>query len=444
MAFGKGMASAYYRIRRWIGLPPIAPERQEREILLHPENDWRESLQREDEKRLRGVAVCLLGGLVLAVFAGTCNKKGMDPVISRPEVGEEEEEAGLVITYDGDTYEIPLTVESRRYTDAEWVSAREAAWEYLQNDSLGNNTDWSHIREDLNLPESTPQPGISVTWDTSDPELIDYNGRVTLPRDKKTEVILTAVLQCEERSWEGRITAILCPGEDPDRNSVWNRLSEQISLSAKKREDPEIDLPEEVDGIPVLYQEENSFPPLILVVCGCLVGTALWLLPEQRKKEEEKQREKELMLSYPELVAGLTVLMGAGLTVRGAWERMVMNYRRSLLSGRKKRAVYEEMSYAWNSLGQGTSEEEVYREFGKRCRLPSYLRLANLLESNLRKGSRGLLPLMKEESEQALEERLRTAKKLGEEASSKLLLPMMLLFSLVLVILMIPAMLSFG
>ena len=150
------------------------------------------------------------------------------------------------------------------------------------------------------------------------------------------------------------------------------------------------------------------------------------------------------MLAYPELASSLVVLMGAGLSIRGAWESMVMSYRRSLLNGKKKHAMYEEMSYAWNALNRGESEEKVYTEFGRRCGLPAYLRLGSLLESNRKKGSRGLIPLLKEEADQATEERLRTARRLGEEASSKLLLPMVLLFSLILVILMIPAMLSFG
>ena len=174
-----------------------------------------------------------------------------------------------------------------------------------------------------------------------------------------------------------------------------------------------------------------------------LAAAALWFLPEQRRQEAEKERRKQLEAAYPELISSLTVLMGAGLPIRAAWERIVLNYRRRLLNGGEKHPLYEEMSLAVNSLGQGSLEEEVYIRFGRRCGLQPYLRLGSLLESNLKKGSKGLLPLLKAEAENALEERLRGARKQGEEISSRLLLPMLLLFSLVMVILMVPAFLSF-
>ena len=120
-----------------------------------------------------------------------------------------------------------------------------------------------------------------------------------------------------------------------------------------------------------------------------------------------------------------------------------MQYRRSRRAGGEKRILYEEMLLSWNALSQGAHEERIYAEFGRRCGLQSYLRLGSLLESNIRKGSRGLLPLLRQEAEQALEERLRMARKQGEETSSRMLLPMLMLFALVLVILMAPAMMSF-
>ena len=51
--------------------------------------------------------------------------------------------------------------------------------------------------------------------------------------------------------------------------------------------------------------------------------------------------------------------------------------------------------------------------------------------------------LLLEEAKEAMEERRQLAKKMGEEAGTKLLFPMILMLLVVLVILIVPAMMSF-
>lgn len=76
-------------------------------------------------------------------------------------------------------------------------------------------------------------------------------------------------------------------------------------------------------------------------------------------------------------------------------------------------------------------------------RKSSLLKFGSLLSQNLKKGSRGLVELLEQEAENGMEERKSLARKLGEEAGTKLLLPMLLMLILVIVILMVPAILSF-
>ena len=90
----------------------------------------------------------------------------------------------------------------------------------------------------------------------------------------------------------------------------------------------------------------------------------------------------------------------------------------------------------------GIAELEAYERFGKRCKVNVYMKFSMLLAQNLRKGSKGLAELLKMESIQALEQRKSYAKRRGEEASTKLMLPMFAMFAVVLVIIMIPAFLS--
>jgi hypothetical protein len=67
-----------------------------------------------------------------------------------------------------------------------------------------------------------------------------------------------------------------------------------------------------------------------------------------------------------------------------------------------------------------------------------------LLEQNVTKGSKGMVSLLEQEERNAMNERINLAKKRGEEAGTKLLGPMILLLLIVMLMIMIPAFLSFA
>ena len=147
------------------------------------------------------------------------------------------------------------------------------------------------------------------------------------------------------------------------------------------------------------------------------------------------------MLDYPEIVNKLALYMGAGMTIRNAFLKMGEDYRKQ--ERRKKRYVYEEILIACYELQGGRLETEAYDHFGRRCQVQAYLKLSALLAQNLRKGSNDLLQMLRQEADSAFAQRKSLAKKLGEEAGTKLLLPMMMMLCIVMVIIIIPAYFSF-
>ena len=106
------------------------------------------------------------------------------------------------------------------------------------------------------------------------------------------------------------------------------------------------------------------------------------------------------------------------------------------------RAAYEEMRTTYHEMQSGIPEAEAYERFGRRCGVALYMKLGALLSQNLRKGSKGLSQLLKLESIQAMENRKSRAKRMGEEASTKLLLPMFAMLAVVMILVIVPAFLS--
>jgi hypothetical protein len=71
------------------------------------------------------------------------------------------------------------------------------------------------------------------------------------------------------------------------------------------------------------------------------------------------------------------------------------------------------------------------------------MKFGSLISQNLKKGNKGLSELLGKEAREAFEERKEIAKRLGEEAGTKLLAPMMIMLLIVFMIILIPAFLSF-
>ena len=146
-------------------------------------------------------------------------------------------------------------------------------------------------------------------------------------------------------------------------------------------------------------------------------------------------------MDYPEIVNKLALYMGAGMTIRNAFIKMGEDYKK--YRKERRRYVYEEILITCNELQSGRSEMDAYDHFGKRCQDSVYMKLCTLLTQNIRKGSNDLLHMLRQEADNAFAERKSLAKKLGEEAGTKLLFPMIMMLCIVMVIIMIPAYFSF-
>lgn len=436
------LTSLYYRLRRRLGLAEIDPERRRKQKLLYPEKDADAAIMEEDEKRLRLGLLCVLGAAGLAVLS-VWNQGAVtgSMILERPGYGEDTREISLNLEYDDNSWQIPLEIPGLVYTEEEWEQYRQEAWERVRQTALAGNEDWNHILTDLDFSEETGIPGITVEWNTGDPELISYTGEVgdLTEAEESRKVLLEATFRCGDREWTQELTAVVMPPSLSEEEYLYMELKSYLQSEVDGGNEADVELPDSFREKAILYLKEAPVSPWLLLALGGMSAAAFWILPEQRRRENEKKRTRELAMSYPELVSSLTVLMGAGLTVRGAWEKITDGYRESRARDGRRQVLYEEMLITWNSLGQGVYEEAAYVAFGRRCGLKPYLRLGSLLETNLKKGNRGLIPLLKEEAESAMEERLQLAKRLGEETSTRLLLPMLLLFALVLAILIIPA-----
>ena len=149
-------------------------------------------------------------------------------------------------------------------------------------------------------------------------------------------------------------------------------------------------------------------------------------------------------IDYPQIINKFNLYIRAGMTIRRAWFCIAQDYEKKRGQNHRgiKRKAYEEMVNTMNQIRGGIPEGEAYENYGTRCSVSIYRKFGTLLSQNLRKGSKGLTELLGREAEEAFEERKNLAKKLGEEAGTKLVIPLFLMLIIVFAIVIVPAFFS--
>ena len=337
---------------------------------------------------------------------------------------------------------VKLPVSHRSYSDEEIDEVFEKCMKVLESAILGKNPSLQEVSDDLNLINSIKEYGISVEWISETPELIDSMGTVNNENLKEAkDAVLKVFLTDRKREAQYLINVRVIPKNyTKEELSIKKFMSKLEAIDKENISKEGYTLPDSFEGKKLSYRQEESKDIHIIWIMGIVIAILLYVKDMMALKDKREYKAREMLLDYPEIVSKLMVFIGAGLSVRSAWERIVIDYE-NLAGG--KRFAYEEMSSSLTKLKTGVHESRVYKDFGRNCAIKQYMKLASLLDQNRKSGVNNLRQILSVEMASAWEERINIARRQGEEASTKLLLPLLMLLIVVLIIIMLPAMMAF-
>lgn len=364
----------------------------------------------------------------------------------RKEHGEGAQVEELRVSIGGDEQmDIQIEVQERAYTKEELQEVFEESLDRLDTLILGENESLDRVEKPLRLIESIPNTGIKVTWELDRYDVMNIDGGLQAEQIdiEGTLVQLRAVLSYGEQEVAQVLHAILYPPKSDERAMQELALKKEIEeMNNSTKESEEFLLPKTIQGQPIQWKRQESSNAYLILLFGGVGAVYILLHEKEKQKKKQRERAEQMLVDYPEILNQFALLLGAGISVKNVWYRIVQQYQE-----RKQekgiRYAYEEMSYTYRELQSRVMETECYEKFGKRCQVQQYVKLGTILSQNLRKGSAGLTKLLTLEAKIAFEERKHRAKRLGEEAGTKLLLPMFLMLLIVLLIVIIPAFFSF-
>lgn len=339
---------------------------------------------------------------------------------------------------------VEVEISGRAYTQEELGAVLDEAEEELAGLVLGENDSADEVRSPLNLITEVPGTGIAVSWEMDRYDVIDLQGNIQGENltEEGVMVRLTAALTYEDIQRYCEFYVHVFPPEISGKEKLLNalRAETQASDEATKTEEY-IVLPEQIGREKVEWSFGTDQRAYAVLILGIGMSCMLVVSDGQKKKEEEKRMTRQMKIDYPQIINKFNLYIRAGMTVRRAWFLIVHDYEKRN-SGKVRRKAYEEMAAAMHQIRGGLPEGECYENYGIRCKELSYRKFGMMLSQNLRKGSRGLTDLLAREAEEAFEDRKKLAKKLGEEAGTKLMIPMFLMLIIVFAIVIVPALFS--
>ena len=322
---------------------------------------------------------------------------------------------------------------------------KEEAEHYFSEAITCITEDFQKVEERLPLSKSYVNGKVNAEWDFGTVDCIEKDGTILqheLPEDNLL-VNVQVFLSCG--AYEQIYTFPIEIKKKPlsKQEHLLQAVEEWMDMQMMQEGSSQIQLPTEVEGVSLKWSEKRES---VAIKVLCLEGIAmlfLWWGEKQQVKQEEQKRVRALELEYANLIYQLSMLLEAGMTIRQAWGKIAAQYERTKnVHPEKQNSLYEQIVAMNRRLEEGENERVVYQKFADKLQIRCYYQLMRTLCNHLEKGSKDLCKQLEEECRRAYEEKILIMKKMGEEASTKMLVPLMGMMFLVLAIVLLPAILG--
>ncbi len=353
--------------------------------------------------------------------------------------GEDSQQITLEVQMDGsDKTSVVYELNPKCYTPEkirEYVDQFRSQGETL---ILGENEDFMHVHTNLCLKEFYEDYPMQFSWESSDYGRIAQDGSVENENLKSAQtVLLTAEMRYEEQVYKQEYVVCVVP-----KVLTKSMRQKEAILSVLRQADEDqkfaqqFRLPEKILGENVRYEFPQDYTPALMFAVLPVILVIVYKAKDRDLEKELERRKQRLSYGYPEFVSKVQLLLGAGISLRNVLIRLSED---SSLG----EELQGEMQIIVRDLRNGILLRDALDRFGKRTANPLYIKFSALMIQNMKKGTEDLLLQLSGEASEAFSLRKIQARQLGEEAGTKLLLPMVMMLAVVMATLMIPAFMSF-
>ena len=307
-----------------------------------------------------------------------------------------------------------IQVAPRQLSENESQELYETFAQELPSLVLGDNSSLEQVSEDLILMEEYEGYPFVVEWSTDRPDILSSFGNL-YSCEEETGVVLTAAVTYADREWEEKIEIYVIPPLLSAGEMAYQEMEELLlAAEQKSRLEAEWKLPDNWRGNSLKWKQVKKDYGFPLWITAVITAVSVYFMADRDLHEKTESRKRQMQKEYPDIVYRLVLYLGAGMTVRGAFQKIAGEYDKKGRAEKQMQPAYEEMLYTCRELKAGVSEGAAYEHFGKRSGLQEYVRLSTLLMQNLKKGNSMLLARLQEEAARTYGEQMQNGRRLGE------------------------------
>lgn len=386
----------------------------------------------EKKKRTILLVVIVMTSILLFLCSGKEERKLSSYVLKKGEPGEGVKEYNFRAQIEDLSIEnLEIEVPEREFSREELEKLSKDCREKVIRTMLSDNTELTDITKDLTFFETLDDYPFSFAFMTDVPDKVSGTGTLLTTESFTATIYVKCIYENYSDSFSVKVR--VKPGEEVKRRIYSQRITEGTLSDSEK---DFLLIPKEIEGKKVEYLTigEKRDPAFLLLGFVACIGV---FAGEKVEKQKEKRRIKEeILCEYPVVLQKMSMYLSSGMNIKGIWQAV---YEEGIKKKGKESPFYKQMGISINEQKSGVSEGLTYTRFGERTEIMEIIRFTALLSQNLKKGSSKLKDLLDEESGKAFMEKKQRAVKKGEEAGTKLLIPMMVLLIDVLIMIMVPA-----
>lgn len=340
----------------------------------------------------------------------------------------------------GNDKTVNVQVAKKEKTEAEIRKSLKKSEKKIIETILGENVTLEHVDRPLHLIRSIGKENIFIRWESSREEILNNKGEISDSVSGEGEIVqLTAELMLEDVSEELTFSVHVFP--EKKKQNMQSKV--QMHIDQNNQYQSKVTLPEKIDGKTVTFHKKASEYAGYIFFIGTVAAIFIFFLKDRDIYKMVATRKQQLIRDYPDIISKILLYYGTGLSIKSVVERIIKDYRRQKKHGLKEmHYAYEELEIAFHKMNSGIALDRAMIEFGNRCGEHCYIKMANIITQNLKRGTKELTEILKNEAENAIREKRNTKLKEGGEISTKLLGPMVLMLIICMGIILIPALMS--
>ena len=183
-------------------------------------------------------------------------------------------------------------------------------------------------------------------------------------------------------------------------------------------------------SLPLALSSGNTLGLSIFICLGVLISSLI--VPDILVANKLKKLQRTYNLEIPDFLDRIALMLDAGLNLWTAFERAV---EIKLENG----PLYNELRYVLKEINKGVNSLQALENMSVRCNTLAISSFVSIIIQNSKKGAGELTTILRMQSSICRSERKNIARKMGEEATTLMLLPSSLVFFAILIMLVAPA-----